>query len=109
MAEPGDRDLRERFGALRREDAAEAPPFDALRAAARRRPAERSPLVRWAPAMVIVILAVAVALGVLRPRPAKEPLVNLASTRWQSPTDFLLRVPGAEYLETLPRLEWRTP
>jgi len=30
-------------------------------------------------------------------------LVDLATTHWEAPTDFLLRTPGAELLRTVPR------
>lgn len=117
MTAPEDQDLRDRFAALRREDAAAAPPFDAVRASAVRPPSRRPRLARWAPAITVAAAAVLVALGVLRMRQPREPLVSLATTRWQSPTDFLLRVPGAEYLEGVPRLsswipqttDWRNP
>ncbi len=38
-----------------------------------------------------------------RPRPEIE-LSALLSFKWQSPTDFLLRTPGADLLKTLPRI-----
>jgi hypothetical protein len=115
MNQPEDRDLQDRFAALRREDAASAPAFTAPRT-----PALRPPLLglRLVPALAAVGLAIVlVAGGVLVFRPHRAPLVSLAATTWQSPTDFLLRVPGAEYLETVPRLtdhlsaltHWRSP
>ena len=107
MTDAADGDLRDRFAALRREDAAGAPSFAATRAATRaaaaRRPARRVRLVPLAGAIAVAV-ALVVTLAVLRTRPRREPLVSLATTRWQSPTDFLLRVPGAQYLETVPRL-----
>ena len=99
-----DGDLRDRFAALRREDAAGAPSFAATRAAAARRPARRVRLVPLAGAIAVTIVAAVVAFALLRSRAPREPLVGLSTTRWQSPTDFLLRVPGAQYLETVPRL-----
>lgn len=38
-----------------------------------------------------------------RPRPEIEPSA-LLSFKWQSPTDFLLRTPGADLLKTVPRV-----
>ncbi|MFL6278283.1 MAG: hypothetical protein ACJ74G_24120 [Blastocatellia bacterium] len=38
-----------------------------------------------------------------RPRPEIEPAA-LLSFKWQSPTDFLLRTPGADLLKTVPRV-----
>lgn len=111
MTEPDDRDLRERFTALRRDDAAGAPTFDAVRAPAVRQPRPRPRIVPLAPAIAVAAVAALVVLGVLRMRQPREPLVSLATTRWDSPTDFLLRVPGAEYLETVPSFTtyWRNP
>jgi hypothetical protein len=106
MNEMPDQDLRDRFAALRQHDAAGAPSFEAVRAAARSGPEvhwSRSPILA---AAAVVLLAVT-AFVVLRPRGPRAPLVSLASTRWQSPTDFLLQVPGAEYLNTVPKLTYR--
>ncbi len=107
MNRPMDGDLRDRFAALRREDAMGAPTFDAMRASAVQQRSAGPRLMLWAPALAIVAGAVMVAIGVLRTRPPREPLVSLAATRWRSPTDFLLRVPGTEYLETVPRFSFR--
>lgn len=111
MTEPNDRDLLERFAALRRDDAAGAPPFDAVRASVVRQPRARPRVLPLAPAIAVLAAAVLMVLGVLRMRQPREPLVSLATTRWDSPTDFLLRVPGAEYLETVPSFttSWRNP
>jgi hypothetical protein len=99
-----DTNLRDRFAALRREDAAVAPTLAALRAAAVRRPARRAYVVPLASVLGVAVVAIVVALGLWRTRAPREPLVSLSTTHWQSPTDFLLRVPGAQYLETVPRL-----
>jgi len=115
MTDMPDRDLRDRFAALRREDAAGGPSFHVVRAAARSAPGphwSRSPIL----AVTAVVLLAVTAFVILRPRGPRAPLVSLATTRWQSPTDFLLQVPGAEYLTTVPKLtyridipEWRNP
>ncbi len=117
MNQPTDGDLRDRFAALRREDVAGVPPFAAMRAFAVQQPRGLPRLVPWASAIAVATAAIVVAVSVLRTRSPREPLVSLATTRWQSPTDFLLRVPGTEYLETVPRLapwlsptaDWRNP
>jgi hypothetical protein len=115
MNELPDQDLRDRFATLRREDAADAPSFQMARAAARSRPAvhwSRSPIL----AVAAVVLLVVTAFVILRQRAPRQPLVSLSEARWQSPTDFLLQVPGAKYLTTVPKLtyrvdipEWRNP
>ncbi len=106
MTEVPDRDLRDLFAALRREDSAGALSFQAAQAAARSRRLPRRP--GWLiPAMVAVVLLAVAAVAILRPRPPRQPLVSLAVTRWQSPTDFLLQVPGADYLTTVPKLTYR--
>jgi len=104
MNDAADRKLRDRFAALRREDAAAAPAFAALRSTAARQPPRRGRLVPLAGAIAVAVVAIVAAFGLLRSRAPREPLVSLSTTRWQSPTDFLLRVPGAQYLETVPRL-----
>ena len=59
----------------------------------------------------VVAAVVFVVVSVLAPNGQRQALVSLATARWQSPTDFLLRVPGAEYLETMPSFttDWRNP
>ena len=105
MNEP-DRDLRDRFAGIRREDAAGAPSFHALRAAAglgTQAHRRMAPIPALAAAAVLALAAILI----LRPHTPREPLVSLSTTRWVSPTDFLLRVPGAEYLSTVPKLTYR--
>lgn len=117
MNQPTDRDLQDRFAALRREDAAGALPFDTLRTRAARAGKPGLSWPAWTAAAAFLAILAVTAIAVLRHRTERQPLVSLATTRWQSPTDFLLRVPGAEYLETVPRLtlsipslaDWRNP
>jgi hypothetical protein len=104
MNDAADRNLRDHFAALRREDAAGAPAFATVRSAALHRPPRGVRLVPLAGAIAVAVVAIVAAVGLLRSRAPREPLVSLSTTRWQSPTDFLLRVPGAQYLETVPRL-----
>jgi len=121
MSERDDHDLRDRFQQLRREDMAGVTPFHAaLAAAAARRPASpRPPALRLAAAAaVIAALAVAV---VVATRGRHGMAIDLARAPWEVPSDFLLQVPGAELLRTVPELgrvtlpfhyvdtDWRTP
>jgi hypothetical protein len=99
----GDPALRDRFEQLRREDAGAAPGFHATMDAARRRSTRgraRRPRVWAVAAAVVVLVGIAVAL-----LPAPEPpgpAVDLAAVRWRGPTDFLLTLPGADWLRTVP-------
>jgi len=104
MSQPDDQDLRDPFAALRHEDAAHAPPLDTLLAQARRRRPAYRPLQRLVPALGVAAIGVLLAVALLRPGSERQPLVSLADARWQSPTDFLLRVPGAEYLQAVPSI-----
>ena len=98
-----DRELRERFSSLQREDAAQTPDFASLlRRKATPRPPRR---VLWfatsIAAAFIVFLFVAVTLFRFCSRPRAG---NLSITQWRSPTDFLLQTPGHELLESVPRV-----
>jgi len=116
MNESGERELRERFERMRREDLAGGPSLRATLAGAQRRHARRGPPVRRVAAGAIAVATVVVAAVILDfwlgPR---DPRIDLAATRWRGPTDFLLRLPGADYLRTVPRLDasavtdWRNP
>lgn len=102
MIDQDDRDLRRAFDALRGEATAHTPPFDATVGAARRRlvpGARRRTLVLAATA---VLVGVALDLVLTSHRPGVRR--GLASVRWESPTDFLLRLPGDELLRVVPRL-----
>jgi len=98
MIDQDDRDLRGAFEALRREAAAHTPG-----GAARRRlvpGARRRTLVL---ATAAVLAGVALVLVLTPHRPGVQ--LGLASVRWESPTDFLLRLPGDELLRVVPRLD----
>ena len=105
MTDDRDRALHELFGALRGEAAAGAPEFrDALAGVARRR--ERVRRARRRVAGITAVVA-ATALGLMIVAwpitgGKRVALVDLATTRWEAPTDFLLRTPGAELLRTVP-------
>lgn len=97
MNERSDDDLRERFAALRREESSGSPAFRSTLAAAQPRPRRQLAL---AAAVAFVVAAVLIfALGI-RHRTA----VDLAGVRVHAPTDFLLRLPGADLLRTVPQL-----
>ena len=104
MTERNDSDLRDRFRALRREDAAAAPPFDATLAAARaRRVAPPRRPRGWLAAAAVAVAGIAVALLLTRPHRHRM-TVDLASVRWNGPTDFLLVLPGDALLRAVPDL-----
>ena len=101
MTEHDDRDLGERFHALRREDAAAARAFRAMLTAARTRraaPARRGAL--GFAAAAIVIASVAIAVSVIRRGMPND----LATVRLRTPTDFLLALPNQDLLRTVPQL-----
>lgn len=86
------------FDALRRQEAATAPPFGPMwRARARRSFAPRL-------AFAAVLLVVIVATFVLRP---ERPQPSISA--WKAPTDFLLQTPGRELLQSTPELRGSQP
>jgi hypothetical protein len=98
-----DRDLRDRFAVLRREEEAQAPRF----ALPLRVPV--APRGRWsAPRLVgvtvsLVAMVVAVFwLGIVAPKPPRNGVAVASITEWTAPTDFLLQTPGGELLRTVP-------
>ncbi len=100
MTEHNDHDLEERFHALRRADAAAAPPFHTTLAAARVRGAGKPRRRTLGLAAAVVIASVAVALLLTR-RGAPS---DLATIRLKTPTDFLLTLPNEQLLRTVPEL-----
>ena len=111
MIEHDDQQLRERFTALRREDAASMPAFAATVAAARARRTTpvRGRLVLLATGATLAALALVFA---IRGR-SRQAAFDLTAVRLHAPTDFLLKLPGADVLRTVPRLgrvslDWRT-
>ncbi len=115
MIERDDHHLRAAFEALRREDAAGTPPFQATVAAARARPAAGPGhrALRLAAAAAAVALVAVVVVSTRRERDGVRLEIDLATVRWQAPTDFLLKLPGDELLRSVPqlgprRLDWRT-
>ena len=94
-----DQDLRERFAALRREDAGQTPCFAVLE---KQRTA--APRLVWLPAIALAALVVVVAGAFLftRLQRREPPFPNRSITEWKSPTDFLLQTPGREVLRSVP-------
>jgi len=98
------RDLRERFAALRDEDAAGAPPIARVLCGPAARP------VRWVPvAALVTAAAMTAAVLVLRSRGA-EPSIEeaIAQARsissWTAPTDEWLTLSGLEIPNSVPSL-----
>jgi len=101
-----DRELRERFAELRRADQARAGGYRAVLY----RPAPRTRHVRLAKWAAVAGLAVVIALAVLSVERSERRYAgshDVSITEWKSPTDFLLRTPGQEVLQTIPQIgEW---
>ena len=99
MKDETERGWHDRFQALRREAARATPPFRAVLA----RVAQRPPVARWR-LVVGVLAAVSATLVLFLVRPGRDRAapVDFAAIRWDAPTDFLLRPPGAELLHTIP-------
>jgi hypothetical protein len=95
-----DNDLRERFAALREEEARSRPRFGV--------PAGRRLHRRIAPVWIAVPAAAAIAafwlVGGDRGEPEAPYVVDLSSTAWVAPTDFLLGTPGSDLFATLPAI-----
>lgn len=100
-----DADLRAAFAALRSEESAQAPSFEAvLGAASRGAVRRRRP---WlVPALTGTIAAAAVVVAVLAVRHTPDAHVpaGVRIEEWTAPTDFLLETPGRDFLETVPRI-----
>jgi hypothetical protein len=98
-----DSDVGHRFQALRQQDRGGAPSFGATldAAYARRTPTHgRRGLALAAAALLAGVALVVFVERTHSPRPAPD----LAIVRFQTPTDFLLRLPGAELLRSVPEL-----
>ncbi len=113
-ADDDDRDLREAFAGLRREEQAQITELHRLLERARVGRVRRSPR---ALAPVLVSVAALAALGLIVARgfhlsepatpPGTESAMSLSA--WTAPTAFLLRTPGHALLSTLPAFPDATP
>ena len=101
-----DRRLENLFEELRRAEEASAPSFRQTleRKRARRTPSSRSAVLALAASMALFALAAAVAFHSRRPLAPPRPQTHAALGKWKSPTDSLLRTPGAELLDSIPSL-----
>ena len=89
-----DEQLRDAFSELQRAEAARAPRFERMW---RRRSAQR----RFSFAFVFVtLLMIVLTVAVVR-RPVPQPSIS----EWHAPTDFLLRTPGRQLLDSVPDLK----
>lgn len=93
-----DRELRELFSRLKREDRTRVPSY--------RTPVARvAP--RWRPVARLAVAAAVVLIALVLGRPDRTPnmarqLVDLGAATWEAPTDFLLITPGSELLRSIP-------
>jgi hypothetical protein len=94
-----DRELRRLFARLKQEDRVRVPSFRTPVARESRRWAWGG---RVAVAAAIVLIALVLALPDRTPRTTAHQVVDLGTTAWQSPTDFLLITPGSELLRSVP-------
>ena len=103
-----DRDLRERFAALRDEDAAGAPPLSrVLRVRTVRPPARPA---RWIPVAALVTAAALTAVVLVLKSRGAEPSIEEAIAQaqsissWTAPTDEWLTLSGLEIPNSVPSL-----
>ena len=104
MIERDDQHVRQGFEALRREAANGTPPFRATIAAARARPTARPVRRALGLAAAVIALVAVVFISTRRERNGIPLEIDLATVRWQAPTDFLLNLPGSELLRSMPQL-----
>jgi hypothetical protein len=92
-----DADLREHFQRLKRQDDAEAPPF--------RRPAPPAGCWRlnYGFVALALILIAGIAFAIMKRQQPPDQAVIAQLSRWHAPTDSLLRTPGSQLLQTLPK------
>lgn len=116
-ADRHDKQVRQRFEDLKREDAGRVPSFAALWHRAQSHGDAGRVAVPWFrfAAMAALIAAVIVVSGVLLRRGGPErPATDsyaLALSEWESPTQALLQVPGQQFLSSVPQLDssvWET-
>ena len=104
---PNDRDLRELFAGLRREDQAHAGEISSFlqRGTPRANRIRGSVWVAVSAGLAVTIAVVVMSIPRSGRRNIGSPEISI--TEWKSSTDFLLRTPGLEVLRTIPGIgEW---
>lgn len=101
----GDRDLREIFAALRREEEAWVPEFLVPRQPTQEPGRRRFPGKLIAATACLATIAAALLLRPTLPQKSYQSVALI--TAWKPPTGFLLQTPGSELLQTVPAIgEW---
>jgi hypothetical protein len=103
-----DERLRERFEKLRREEAADTPGFDAVRARAASGPAQRG-FGAWPVAAAAAVVLLALVWSNVPGDPPTPRMTPFEPGRWAMPTDVLLEMPGSELLRELPEIGTPAP
>ena len=95
-----ERELRERFGALRAQVEQATPGFGLPT-----RPLRRQSAALWPAAAAVLVLAVAAWLVFSGDEQSQSYTVDLAGAYWSAPTDFLLDTPGLDLLREVPEID----
>ncbi len=110
MSDESDRRFRDAFAALRREEAAGAPPLTPMLAARAARRGLRPTGVAWAGLAAAALLVALAGHRVMESRVRARAAAEVARAlgpfygEWRSPTDALLETPGYEMLATIPAI-----
>ena len=104
MVENDDQELAKRFAALRVREESQAPRFDAVLDAARRRAPRPVPIHPWRALAAAAAVMIAIAGSWLALRPRGGALTSVPVWEWRSPTASLLDVPGTHLLNGMPAL-----
>ncbi len=103
MTADDDRDLRECFAALRRDEKAGAPAIERLLARARARTGGEAFRIGRPALTLATAAALLLGIALLDLRKPSRSLPVPSISEWRSPTAFLLQTPGREVLESIPR------
>jgi len=101
--QPDDKDLADRFAAMRRAEGAAAPAFANVTARGTRQRSLRTSFTLGLAAAAVATIVI----GVLssRDRNERAPVgIDLRAASWTAPTDFLLDTPGHWMLRDLPEI-----
>jgi hypothetical protein len=104
MVDHDDPELAKRFAALRAREESQAPPFDAVLDAARRRAPRPVPIRPWRALGAAAAVMIAIAGSWLALRPHVGAPTSVPVWDWKSPTASLLDVPGTHLLIGMPAL-----